>query len=406
MHRSISGFVAAVAVLSLGSSLALAQAKAPAKAPEAPRAAEPAKPDALTEKGFTRAGNLYSLAEETDLLNEIKALRITKRKADLESRQRMDAEKKIADNRKIITESIKEYESLERRMPNVRDEVAKNRMVVRMNLMVTKVNDAQAQEKELEEKANKISQEFKTKFVDDMAEIAPKVEELDAKYKTIAADADVKAALDKVNAAAPASTRATIGPSPDFTAAVAELKKWRGDVESEAIPMREEHGVHTVEAIINGQAIRMLVDTGATHITLPWETAEKLKVTPGEKDPTIQMKLANGAIIDGKKVTLKSVRVGRFTVNDVTCIVLQQGLPEPPTMLGSSFLSHFIVRLNQSKQELHLTEVNAPGKKPARAVQMEDPADKPAANKAPNKDEEDTKPQPQRGRSTVGPTAR
>ena len=85
--------------------------------------------------------------------------------------------------------------------------------------------------------------------------------------------------------------------------------------------------------------------------------AEKLKLTPGEQDPTVKMKLANGAIIDGKLMTLKSVRVGRFTVNNVSCIMLQEGLSDPPTILGTSFLSHFVVKLSQSAGELHLRDV-------------------------------------------------
>lgn len=55
---------------------------------------------------------------------------------------------------------------------------------------------------------------------------------------------------------------------------------------------------------------------------------------------------------------LKTVRVGRFTVDDVTCVVLQKGLPNAPLILGGSFLNHFIVKLDPASNELHLTQVN------------------------------------------------
>ena len=73
----------------------------------------------------------------------------------------------------------------------------------------------------------------------------------------------------------------------------------------------------------------------------------------------------NGALIEGKLMTLQKVRVGRFTVPNTSCVVLQEGLSDPPTILGMSFLSHFVVKLRSG--ELYLTEVTegknaAPGK--------------------------------------------
>ena len=318
--------------------------------------------DELADKGLVKSGSGYVLAEEKELLEGIKTLRETKRAADLETRQRAAAEKKIADNRKVKKDSIKEYEDVERRLPNVKDATAHNRLVARANLMVRKIKEAEAAEKDLEEAANKLGSEAKTKFVDEMAVWEPKFDEAVKKYNVVVRDGTVKAALEKLNAGAE-GTKLTAGPSAEFTAAVADLDRWRSEVNSEAIPMRDEHGVYTVEVLVNGERLRMVVDTGASHVTLPWETAEKLKITPGEKDRDVKMKLANGAIIDGKLITLKSVRVGRFTVNDVTCVVLQQGLSDPPTMLGSSFFSHFVVKINQNKGELHLTEVTTGGKK-------------------------------------------
>jgi aspartyl protease family protein len=119
-----------------------------------------------------------------------------------------------------------------------------------------------------------------------------------------------------------------------------------------------------VEVVVNGEPLQMLLDTGASHVTLPFEVARKLKLEPGENDPTVQMRLANGAIIEGKLMTLKSVRVGRFTVTNVSCVVLQEGLSDPPTILGTSFLSHFVVKLSQSARELYLTELGDGGKTP------------------------------------------
>ena len=121
--------------------------------------------------------------------------------------------------------------------------------------------------------------------------------------------------------------------------------------------MREEHGIHVVEALLNGEQFQMEVDTGASTISLPGEVAEKLNLKPTDQDQTVQMILANGATIEGKLMSLKSVRVGRFTIEDVPCVVLQKGMPKAATLLGGSFLNHFIVKMDNAANELHLTEL-------------------------------------------------
>ena len=59
--------------------------------------------------------------------------------------------------------------------------------------------------------------------------------------------------------------------------------------------------------------------------------------------------------------------IGRFTVEEVKCVVLQKGLPEAPLLLGGSFLNHFIVKIDSSTDQLHLTEIKQAGQKAAGA---------------------------------------
>jgi len=309
----------------------------------------------LKAKGFVRSGNNYALSDEAPILEGLKTLQQARKQAEREAVQRKAAEGKISANQKVIKDGTKEFKDLEKRLPKIKDVQTHNRLVTRMNALVDKVKEAVASQKDLEEAANKVPSEGKTKFVDALMALAPKVEALNAKYKLLAADPNVKAAADKVIARS--NPKVKVGPSPEFQMALDQVTTWRAALDSEAIPMREDHGVYTIEALVNGESLRMMVDTGATHITLPFEVAKKLNAEPGEQDPLVHMKLANGAIIDGKLVTLKSVRVGRFTVDNVTCVVLQEGLSDPPTMLGSSFLSHFVVKLSQSAREMYLTEV-------------------------------------------------
>jgi len=324
------------------------------------RGAEPANtaqaaPEPLKSKGFVRSGNLLVLADEAPLLESMKGLVAARKQSDREAVQRKAAEGKIAANQKVIKDGTKEFQEMEKRLPKIKDVQTHNRMVTRMNALVDKVKEAHSNQKDLEEAANKVPSQGKTKFVDELMALAPKVEAVSAKYKLLANDPAVKAAVEKLNTGS--TQKVKLGPSPEFNQALDQVVTWRAALDSEAIPMREDHGVFSVEAIVNGEPVRMMVDTGASHISLPYEVAKKVNAIPGEQDPTVQMKLANGSVIEGKLVTLKSVRIGRFTVDNVTCVVFQEGLTDAATMLGSSFLSRFVVKLNQSTRELYLTEV-------------------------------------------------
>lgn len=318
----------------------------------------------LKEKGLSPAGTTYVLGDETALLDEMKVLRTEKRAADRETKMRQAAEAKIVANHKIIDDNTKEFQDLEKRLDRIKDVNGHNRVVIRMNRLATDAKEAIGNEKELEDNAAKIGSEAKNKFVDHLMELSPKLEGVSQKYAALASDAAVKSAMEKLNAAA--NAKLTLGPSTDFATASNDVKKWVASLDSEAIPLRPYHGVQRVEALLNGQSVLMVVDTGASHTTIPGELAEKLKIVPGENDPVVHMKLADGNVIEGKQMMLKSVRVGRFTVENVTCVVLAKGLPEDAGMiLGDSFLDHFVVKLNLKTSELHLTELK--GESPRRS---------------------------------------
>ena len=315
--------------------------------------------DALKSAGLSRSGNLYVLGDEAAVLDGFKALKQTKVQADKETRARHALEMQIASKRKVAKDADKEWHTLETRLTLVQDVGIHNRIVMRMNRLVADYKESLAAAKDLEEQAGKSSTTAKTQFVDDLSSLNGKAEAAAEKYKRLAEDPGVKAAIAKVNAAA--NTRVALGPSPEFTAAASELHKWQSAVESEAIPLREEHGIHMVDVLLNGEHFVMGLDTGASSLSLPAEVAQKLKMVPGEKDPTVQLQLADGNVIEGKEMSVKSVRVGRFTVEDVSCVVLDKGLTDAPLILGGSFLNRFIVKVDPSTNELHLTRIEDQG---------------------------------------------
>lgn len=314
--------------------------------------------DSLKDAGLTKAGDYYVLPDEAAVVDGVKSLRSTKADADKESKARKIVEFQISAKKKVMKDADKEWHELEDRLSLVTDVGIHNRIVTRMNRLVVDHKQAMSDEKDLEEKAGKLPTTAKNQFVDEMLALTPKAEEVEQKYKTLAADAGVKAALAQPPAT---GAKSALGPSPAFTAAAADLKKWQSEVESEAIPLRDEGGTHLVDVLLNGEHFLMGVDTGASAVSLTPEAATKLNLTPTEKDPVVEVHLADGNVIEGHEMTLKTVRVGRFTVEEVRCIVLSKVSNDAPLLLGGSFLNHFIVKLDPAKDELHLTEIKTEG---------------------------------------------
>jgi clan AA aspartic protease (TIGR02281 family) len=338
-------------------------------------AAENAGKDPLKDAGLVRSGNVFVLPDDAAVVSGVASLRKTKMAADQETRARHAIDLQLAAKRNAVENDYKEWNTLQTKLSLVTDVGVHNRIVMRMNRLVADQKQAIQAQKDLEEQAGKTSTSAKTKFVDDVASLNTKADAVAERYKALANDPAVKGAISSMNATS--LTKVALGPTAEFSAAVAELKKWQSAVESEAIPLIERNGIHMVDALLNGEHFVLGLDTGASAVTLPFEIAEKLNLVPGEQDPTIKMQLADGNLIEGKQMTLKTVRVGRFTVQNVTCVVLQKDLKDAPSILGGSFLNHFIFRIDPGANELHLSQIqeDAPAKlarpsaKPTAAVE-------------------------------------
>ncbi len=315
-----------------------------------------AAPDTFKDAGLEKSGDVYVLSDEAPIVAGVKELRLTKVQADKEAKSRKVIETQITTKKKILKDADKEWHELETKLGVITDVGIHNRIVTRMNRLVADHKQAMANVKDLEEQAGKVSMVAKTKFIDAVAALAPKAHAVTAQYKKLADDRAITAALAKLKASA-VTANVVLGPSAQLKSDIVDLKKWQSAVDSEAIPLREQNGIHMVDVLINGEHFLMGVDTGASSVLLSGEVAETLKIIPGEKDPTVHMRLADGNIIEGKEMSLKTVRVGRFTLEEVSCVVLNKGLPDAPLLLGGSFLNHFIVRLDPSARELHLTEI-------------------------------------------------
>ncbi len=88
---------------------------------------------------------------------------------------------------------------------------------------------------------------------------------------------------------------------------------------------------------INGKAVRFLIDTGATYVSMGVNEAERLGIDYRGGRPGMT-NTANGAMAV-YKVSLASVRVGDVQVYDVEALIGQA--PMEVVLLGNSFLRRF-----------------------------------------------------------------
>lgn len=90
-----------------------------------------------------------------------------------------------------------------------------------------------------------------------------------------------------------------------------------------------------VDAVVNGAPMRMLVDTGASFVTLTPADAHAAGITSGELVFNRRASTANG-LVRMATVTLREIRLGQLSLNDVRAAVLEN---LNVSLLGMSFLA-------------------------------------------------------------------
>jgi len=115
---------------------------------------------------------------------------------------------------------------------------------------------------------------------------------------------------------------------------------------SEVVLKRGLGGHYRAEALLNGQKVNVLVDTGATGVAISQAVADKLKL---KSISAITTSTANGDTI-GYMVRLDSIKLGGIEAKSVSALIIP-GL-EGDVLLGMSFLSRMDVRLYKGEMTI------------------------------------------------------
>ena len=113
---------------------------------------------------------------------------------------------------------------------------------------------------------------------------------------------------------------------------------------------RGPDGHYRAEALINGQRVSVLVDTGATGVAISQRTADRLNIS---SRTAVLTSTANGDSV-AYMTRLQSVKLGGVEAKDVSALIAP-GL-DGDALLGMSFLGRMDVRLYKGTMTIRQLE--------------------------------------------------
>jgi clan AA aspartic protease (TIGR02281 family) len=252
-------------------------------------------------------------------------------------------------------------------------ELAAATTVTKHNQLVGEYRKAEKAMEALEEqleKAEKTEKEKRTaamqaaeEYSEQLLQIRKQFDKTERQYKSLGADKGIKDALEALAKADP-KAKLKLGPSPTMVATGTKLKNLEGTVFSESVPIKRTEGDLWTATVVFGDestaALEMEIDTGASSVVLSHKMAKELGLEPGADAPIVRGQLANGQVVQGKRVIAPRVRVGKFEVRDVECLVFGPEYPNASALLGQSFLSKFVYKIDAVNSKLIMTQLEAP----------------------------------------------
>lgn len=138
-----------------------------------------------------------------------------------------------------------------------------------------------------------------------------------------------------------------------------KMNQMEEDFSRDIAPCITEGGHVTIDALLdNSVSARLLVDTGASIVVISANVAYRLGIKYEDIPTEVEVIMADGGAAKAKPIILKSVKVGDAEVKDVQAAILESGaIGGVDGLLGMSFLSNFVIKVDSAKNELILERV-------------------------------------------------
>jgi clan AA aspartic protease (TIGR02281 family) len=241
-----------------------------------------------------------------------------------------------------------------------------NLMAAQVNYLITQRSDAARALLQNRQESEKLK-DPRNQYIAAVVTLSDSVEAAVKQYETLAADHDVRGAVEQLNGKPGIKVR--LGPSAQFQQELPSIRRERQKVNAGVVALKVENGVARVEVLLNGTVTHtMVLDSGASYVSIPWSVAEEVGMEPQASDPTVDLQIANGQIVKAKLIVLKAVSVGQFAARNVECVVAPRSVGNTPSLLGGSFLRNFIYSMDLAAGELRMSQVIDKGDAPAAAT--------------------------------------
>jgi len=242
------------------------------------------------------------------------------------------------------------------------DVVASNQMIGLINANTAKLRQFDDQRNKLREKLaseRKSLSDAEAAYAETVLAIRRDVNMLQTRLEESLKDPTIKVALTvySVNFQTPPTLDIAdlIGPIDR------RLKQIEKEVFLESIPMEvTPSGSLYVNVLVGEKSMPMVLDSGASLIVLPAETAVKLGVVIPPSAPAMRLILADGRAINASGVVLPKVRIGAFEAENVEAAVLEPSALHAEPLLGMSFLGSFKFEIDAAGRTLKLLRVGDP----------------------------------------------
>jgi aspartyl protease family protein len=238
------------------------------------------------------------------------------------------------------------------------DVAANNRIVGLLNATSAKTKEAAAQREQVKEQL-----QASRKLLDDAeARYAETVIAIRRDYDAARDQLDQTLQQDKMRIAlgvmhANFATPQTLTADQILSSLDKRIERIEQEIFSESIGLDADQGSLMVDVVVGSKSTRMVVDSGATLVTLPIKTATELGIVVPVDARSMSLVLADGSSIPARGVTLSRVRVGQFEAENVEAAVLDAVATNAQPLLGMSFLSNFKFEIDSSGKTLKMLRV-------------------------------------------------
>ncbi|RLT20003.1 MAG: TIGR02281 family clan AA aspartic protease [Planctomycetota bacterium] len=248
--------------------------------------------------------------------------------------------------------------TLNAQLANVQDVATNNRLVGALNTVEGQMSLARKSLEGLKEKENRARtqlNEAREAYVQNIIDLRKLADQLSAGYETAKDSPEIQERLKTLTAESGKELKFELSSLTGNLKKLVELEK---SVHEEKISLRRDGNTFYASVVINGKhTTEMVVDSGASLISLPYELAISMGLKPEPSDKRILIEIADGSTITGVLKKMASVRVGTFEVKDVECAVLGPEAVSATPLLGMTFLGEFQFQLDSADATLGMTQI-------------------------------------------------